>query len=743
MKLDQTELGNSKSTNFLTLFNRRFESFFAEPKLRNVFAAQYSTWWSKFRHSFIEENWDVGDGSKTAWDVIQEVTNFSPGYIAAVVPHDLEATLFFGRPEQPYSWTEGLKDPAIKYEQARSTNFIRNLTAISVDEKDVEARLTGLNSHRMVTGHDGSGTPSLPVLDPTNGKRGPLGNVNADILLRNATVYPFWTNFLRAVIESGQGLLFSGNLATRNSNGDIVLTDSSVKGARALADLLSKLEKIRAGNVLQEIYQLIGDEAWPAIVDKLFEFFTEKAFEVDLPDNLARTFSLQNTINNLGRFEKAHLEGTLTNAWNPVRLILRTVPDPVLFLNSVYDSSVPAGHLRFTRAVDQQRDNWAEAKFNPVGTENMIEILTSLRAVLPVYLEAVRNFLLDSPFAQLAEKFLVPSPEKYPLNPQKKPFRDYHLVSSVDDMIENQMSATRSAMWNGVAISSGGDRPLFLWGDDGLLKGDRILRYFHEPNADLDILGSTSENAKGNLVNNKYLVGITRLAQGMRFMYRGQIVLRGRPEIKPWDIVYVYDHYNGISGPIEVERVTHHFSSQTGFVTTITPHAVVIPNDQVDTSAVMAMGIRNGVVASGIVLGAAVLGTAIVGALTGGIGLLALGLGLGAGAAGKQLADFALVETTDTDIVGNFIGVGRHGSLRMPVKIIPLSRQGAPWVAALRGFGRGETDDIGFVFEGVWKRGTKRIVDAGSALARIWASYHQGVDAYKDIERQWRRANQR
>jgi hypothetical protein len=49
--------------------------------------------------------------------------------------------------------------------------------------------------------------------------------------------------------------------------------------------------------------------------------------------------------------------------------------------------------------------------------------------------------------------------------------------------------------------------------------------------------------------------------------------------MKPYDQVFLYDAYNDLAGPIEVEQVTHIFSQETGFVTVITPDLVVQCNE--------------------------------------------------------------------------------------------------------------------------------------------------------------------
>ena len=58
-------------------------------------------------------------------------------------------------------------------------------------------------------------------------------------------------------------------------------------------------------------------------------------------------------------------------------------------------------------------------------------------------------------------------------------------------------------------------------------------------------------------------------------MYRGELVLRGIPEIEPMDVLLLMDPSTGMVGPIEVETVTHVMNIEEGFVTIIKPRAVV------------------------------------------------------------------------------------------------------------------------------------------------------------------------
>jgi hypothetical protein len=65
-----------------------------------------------------------------------------------------------------------------------------------------------------------------------------------------------------------------------------------------------------------------------------------------------------------------------------------------------------------------------------------------------------------------------------------------------------------------------------------------------------------------------------RYAQGYLFrhlkdLYSGELIITGEPAIKPYDQVFLYDSYNDMAGPFEVEQVTHIFSQETGFVTNL------------------------------------------------------------------------------------------------------------------------------------------------------------------------------
>lgn len=69
--------------------------------------------------------------------------------------------------------------------------------------------------------------------------------------------------------------------------------------------------------------------------------------------------------------------------------------------------------------------------------------------------------------------------------------------------------------------------------------------------------------------------GISYLTEKLRDMYRGDLVVRGTGAVKPYDIFYMQDTYTNMNGLVEVGRVVHSLSAETGFTTTIKPDLIV------------------------------------------------------------------------------------------------------------------------------------------------------------------------
>lgn len=167
-------------------------------------------------------------------------------------------------------------------------------------------------------------------------------------------------------------------------------------------------------------------------------------------------------------------------------------------------------------------------------------------------------------------------------------------------------------------------------------------------------------------------------------MYKGEIILRPIPSLKPYDILMLDDGLTGISGPIQVDSVIHSFSQEMGMVTIVRPRAVVLVN-QVFTQNLMAATWYSFKSASASIrssswfeksydwFSSTTLGepnqsnpvfAPIAGSLFGGIGST-----MGALAA-----------------AGGMFGLVTPSSNLMPVIVCPVGRFNRPWLGGLEGY---------------------------------------------------------
>ena len=74
-------------------------------------------------------------------------------------------------------------------------------------------------------------------------------------------------------------------------------------------------------------------------------------------------------------------------------------------------------------------------------------------------------------------------------------------------------------------------------------------------------------------------VALAHLKESLKDIYSGELIVIGSPDIRPHDLVYLADVYERMYGIFEVEQVVHHFTPNMGFITSITPNALVTIND--------------------------------------------------------------------------------------------------------------------------------------------------------------------
>jgi murein DD-endopeptidase MepM/ murein hydrolase activator NlpD len=274
-----------------------------------------------------------------------------------------------------------------------------------------------------------------------------------------------------------------------------------------------------------------------------------------------------------------------------------------------------------------------------------------------------------------------------------KPFRAYHLLTSKNHIISNNIRTNGRNVMNTVTNTYGDAKASDATGslqstNDGTwtVKFDAAL-----PDEDVREAFYSYPNCHGPSLAKNY--GISLLMQHIKDSYTGSLVVIGNPDIKPYDICTIFDDYSDMMGPVEVEQVVHRFSQDTGFITEITPDLLVTTNDWVNMTAHEYMSLVFENTASFLTRGVPswtedVLPSAKKTIAVGGAGAIAAGgVAVAAGAAVGTVASALLVPAA---ILG-IIAVGAFGWNKLadfsdhgqPILTHPLTYKGKPFIASL------------------------------------------------------------
>lgn len=215
-------------------------------------------------------------------------------------------------------------------------------------------------------------------------------------------------------------------------------------------------------------------------------------------------------------------------------------------------------------------------------------------------------------------------------------------------------------------------------------------------------------------------------------MYRGELILRGVPEIEPMDIILINDPSTATIGPIEVESVIHSFNIDQGYITIVKPRLWVIANESVSMNLTRALGFAwANAFAEVNTLGAVfnptgpfatASGTVLAGGAIAGATAAAIAIGVFAPPLGIMLAGLALLSG-----YGILTYVEAQQMLNF-FKLQPLSKFGRPWVGGLQGF---KISDFAYsILQGLQFFDVEEIaptIESWDELINYRADYLQGV----------------
>lgn len=195
---------------------------------------------------------------------------------------------------------------------------------------------------------------------------------------------------------------------------------------------------------------------------------------------------------------------------------------------------------------------------------------------------------------------------------KRKPFQQYHIVSSVTDIISNQVTASaenistcmvglfkREGSFNGVYTKQTDP----IWVDKSIYPEFQKTSYFDTnlfgaPSRKLWIISDIMNWLFGG-VNNTDLIDkasdtsgeirshtktaeiLTKnaLKENIWDMYQGPLVIIGDPTIKPYDRMRIVDFFQEIHGDVQVRDVVYNMSPATGFTTVVYPDVIATVSD--------------------------------------------------------------------------------------------------------------------------------------------------------------------
>jgi hypothetical protein len=180
----------------------------------------------------------------------------------------------------------------------------------------------------------------------------------------------------------------------------------------------------------------------------------------------------------------------------------------------------------------------------------------------------------------------------------REPFQRIHYLSSFSHILANNIQENINDVATVVTAVSDGKYPVTVALDKGApperqtektvetglyfdnIRGSGFFGVLHplfHPFETIRGVSKLSQGAPDELTARR--VALAHLKESIKDIYSGELTVIGSPDIRPHDLVYLADVYERMYGIFEVEQVVHHFTPDLGFITSITPNALVTVND--------------------------------------------------------------------------------------------------------------------------------------------------------------------
>jgi hypothetical protein len=180
----------------------------------------------------------------------------------------------------------------------------------------------------------------------------------------------------------------------------------------------------------------------------------------------------------------------------------------------------------------------------------------------------------------------------------RQPFQRMHYIDSFQHILSNGIQENLAGVSTVVTASSDGKYPVTVYFDKGIsserqvekavetglfwdnARGAGFFSFLHPLLHPVEMLRGTIKTATGSsdeLLSKR--VALWHLKESLKDIYAGEIIILGNPSIRPHDLIYIADISERVYGMFEVEQVVHTFTPEEGFISSITPNAIVTIND--------------------------------------------------------------------------------------------------------------------------------------------------------------------
>lgn len=172
-------------------------------------------------------------------------------------------------------------------------------------------------------------------------------------------------------------------------------------------------------------------------------------------------------------------------------------------------------------------------------------------------------------------------------------FRRYHVLTSAQHIIANNIRAKSSNTYNAISINyASGDSAIDTDSDGPHIDDVEELTMKLDPLIPDEYVREgvfTYPNCQGDEMAKRY--AISHLQKSCWDIYQGDIVILGNPAIKPYDVCFIYDDYTDMYGAVQVQRIVHFFDEQNGFISVITPDLITTATEGTSLTQFHAMGL--------------------------------------------------------------------------------------------------------------------------------------------------------